>query len=467
MDESKTWKGDGDENFLRSQSLSVVLKLYLLKFVVYGAEKVLKDGKSVRLNSLAFDRPRSFSSKDLASSSKERRCRAVVNNALQENERNDEEYVNVSRLVNHPSLGGYSGGGLLPLNFFAYLAILPIKFMGFQINVLVSLLTFPIRLSYLSLMFFIFPIRSLKELRRCLIKRVFQMWDVRSKSVKQKAQKSMLNVAMRLGCGFFWSSYVFFLLLGLLVSGFVLGSLIVRQIAVQPIQITESLNFDYTKPSPVALVPIMSSPGMTDTMKQRGARAIPYNHKLRLTVSLTLPESEYNRKLGVFVVRVDFLSANGEVTASSSHPSMLRFKSEQLRHVEAIIRSAAIIPGLQSESQILNIKMKEFTEGLEPTAYLKVVLEQRAEFEYGAGIPEIYGATLVLESGLPLLKKSIWYWRRTILVWTSLTLFMLELMFILVFCKPLLKPRGRPGVVSSNRVSDLNNIVSWRKTGRD
>ncbi|KAK6230769.1 hypothetical protein QUC31_002287 [Theobroma cacao] len=45
--------------------------------------------------------------------------------------------------------------------------------------------------------------------------------------------------------------------------------------------------------------------------KDIGHRVIPYNRRSQLTVSLTVPESEYNRKLGVFQVRVEFPSANG------------------------------------------------------------------------------------------------------------------------------------------------------------
>lgn len=59
------------------------------------------------------------------------------------------------------------------------------------------------------------------------------------------------------------------------------------------IQTTETLNSDYTKSSPVAFVPLMSF---------SGDRVIPYNRKLQLAVSLTMPESEYNHKLCVFQV---------------------------------------------------------------------------------------------------------------------------------------------------------------------
>uniref|UniRef100_A0A2K1YIC2 Uncharacterized protein n=1 Tax=Populus trichocarpa TaxID=3694 RepID=A0A2K1YIC2_POPTR len=145
-------------------------------------------------------------------------------------------------------------------------------------------------------------------------------------------------------------------------------------------------------------------------------------------------------------VRVEFLSALGKVTASSSQPCIMRYKRQPIRVVETIIKSAPVIAGFVSESQILNIKMDEFTEGLEPTAFLKVMLEHRAEDKAGAGIPEIYAASLSLESELPRLKRLIWLWKRTIFVWISFILFLTELMFALVFCRPIIIPRGRPRI---------------------
>ncbi|RXH84042.1 hypothetical protein DVH24_026941 [Malus domestica] len=171
-------------------------------------------------------------------------------------------------------------------------------------------------------------------------------------SCRVQAQKS---VAVNVGFAFFRSLYVRSMLLGILAFAFVLSGFIMRHLVENPIQTTEALNFDYTKSCPVAFVPLMSSSRVSSD------RAIPYNHKLQLAVSLTAPESEYNHKLGVF----------------------------------------------QSETQVLNIKMSGHIEGLEPTAYLKVILEQRAEFQNGAGLPQIYAASLVLESELPRSKSAV------------------------------------------------------------
>lgn len=142
---------------------------------------------------------------------------------------------------------------------------------------------------------------------------------------------------------------------------------------------------------------------------------------------------------------MDFLAANGNVTATSSHPSMLRFKSQSIRLIETVLKSAPLLAGFQSESQILNIKMTEFTEGIEPTTCLGIMPEQRVEYHPGAGIPQIYAASLLLESELPKFKRFVWCWRRTIFVWISIMSFLVELMFSLAFLRPIIVPRPRSG----------------------
>lgn len=158
-----------------------------------------------------------------------------------------------------------------------------------------------------------------------------------------------------------------------------------------------------------------------------------------------------------FKVRVEFLSANGKVTASSSYPCMLRFKSRPIHYMQTFLRSAPLIVGLQSETQVLNIKISAHTEGLEPTACLKVILEQRAEFHSGKGIPQIYAGLLLLQSELPQLKRLVWYWRRTIFVWTSFVSFLAELVFILAFFGPKIVPRGR--TEKSSKKARNSNII--------
>jgi seipin len=74
----------------------------------------------------------------------------------------------------------------------------------------------------------------------------------------------------------------------LLIMAFLGGGLLVGRMVEEPVQVTQTLNFDYTNPSPAAFVPV--------------PQLVQPNQKMQLEVSLTLPESDYNWRLGVFQV---------------------------------------------------------------------------------------------------------------------------------------------------------------------
>ncbi|PIA42041.1 hypothetical protein AQUCO_02100111v1 [Aquilegia coerulea] len=361
--------------------------------------------------------------------------------------------------------------------FLVNLAGLVIKAIGFQFSLLVSFLSFPIWFSYCLLMFMVDPFRMMKRAKDGILEKFNGVWHVVSEIFapfvyeKLKEHKSIGKFALKFGWGFFWSIYICIVLSGFLLTGFVIGGLIIRYLIEKPIQMTEDLNFDYTRASPVAFVPIMFCPNsysgakyQDDVGKSAVSPVFPSNHKLQLTISLTMPESDYNRKLGVFQVRVDFLSQNGEVTASSRHPCMLQFKSHILHYLETILKSVPLLAGYTSEAQVLNIKMRGFSEGYKPTSCIRVILEQRAEFRSGAGIPEIYSASLLLESELPLFKRVIWYWKRTIFVWISMVSFTMELMLILLCCRPVLIPRARSRENSTPSNAPQNTVAPVRSS---
>ncbi|KAE8734297.1 putative kinase [Hibiscus syriacus] len=122
---------------------------------------------------------------------------------------------------------------------------------------------------------------------------------------------------------------------------------------------------------------------------------------------------------------------------------MLKFRSEPIRLLLTFFKLAPLVTGYSSETQTLNLKIRGLKVGVVPTGCLRVVLEQRAEYRPGAGIPEIYDAFLSLKSELPLVKQVIRSWKRTIFIWASMTLFTTELLFTLVCCRALLVPRTR------------------------
>jgi seipin len=135
------------------------------------------------------------------------------------------------------------------------------------------------------------------------------------------------------------------------------------------------------------------------------------------------------------------VSSDGGVLYTRSQTCMLRFKSSHMHFLETFIKTWPLITGYLSEAQIIKIKMKGLKEGADPTACIRLILEQRAEFKPSAGIPEIYSASLKLESDLPFLKKIIWSWRWTIFVWMSTGIFVFELLVALLCCKSIVVPQ--------------------------
>ncbi|XVE51515.1 hypothetical protein DITRI_Ditri02bG0048300 [Diplodiscus trichospermus] len=289
-----------------------------------------------------------------------------------------------------PSESLYSSSSLL-----VFIACLVIKAIGFQLNLLISFITLPLSIISCSYMFIIDPFGAFRHGRAYVITKFLNLWNSIFAYLKPmmsqflKDDISIGNLVFRFGWGMFWATYVGCVLCGLLFTSLVISGVFMRYLVDKPLEIKQPLNFDYTKSSPVAFVPIVSCAGVScgvkcmekiDVGKNVGSRVIPRDHKLQVSVSLSLPESEYNRNLGMFQVRVDFLSINGETLSTSSHPCMLKFKSEPIRLLLTFFKVASLVTGYASEEQILNLKIRGLNEGIVPTACLRVVLEQRAEY---------------------------------------------------------------------------------------
>lgn len=346
-----------------------------------------------------------------------------------------------------------------PPSWLVFLAGFVIKAIFFQINLLIRSFGFPIWVLYWSFLLVTNPFGTLRRGRNCATGKL--TWVFRA-LIERGAPLvgGQGKLAARVAWGCLWAVYVCCVLIGLLVMAVFAASWLMGRVVEEPVRMTSELNFDYTKASPDAFVPLPPCDGAvcgSECGLQGGGwgqgswRPVPPKHKLQMTISLTLPESEYNQKLGVFQVRAEFLSAMGRVTSSSSQPCMLQFRSSHIRLLESFLKTGTLLAGYSSESQKLRLKLKGFTEGTEPTVCIRVILEQRAEYRPGAGIPEIYAASLKLESELPLFKRIVWNWRRTLFIWITMAFFMWELFVVLLCCRPVIIPRARPSGVPPSR----------------
>lgn len=205
-------------------------------------------------------------------------------------------------------------GSVPPRCILEFSADLVIKAVFFQMTLLVSFVKTTFWLFHCSFLCVTDPLGTLYRARDGAKARVSEA----CKSLYEKVlplmfgrlirQRETWKLVVMLAWGFFWSLYVCLLLFGILAASFLGASLIMRRVVEEPIQMTEELSFDYTKTSPEAFVPIVPCVGCLVSSKEFSIvthefrRLAPPNQKLQLTISLTLPESDYNRNLGVFQV---------------------------------------------------------------------------------------------------------------------------------------------------------------------
>ncbi|CAI8618716.1 unnamed protein product [Vicia faba] len=362
----------------------------------------------------------------------------------------------------------------LSSNLLDYATGLVIRLIMFQIRVFFMLMKYPASLMFHTWLFFVDPFGTMRKGKVFYLLILGRVWSWVCEFIGPSAlrwfneNKTFWNVAFRCGWGFLWSIYVCCILFGLLVSSLVFSGFLVKGLVEKPFQMKQVLNFDYTKQSPVAFVPIISCSGVGGEIRSDendiavdrwvNKRVIPSKQKVQLTVSLLVPESGYNTKLGVFQIRVDFLSSNGKIITSLRQPCMLRFRSEPIRLLTTFLKIVPLLTGYISETQTLDAKMNDFVEGDVTTSCLKVTLEQRAEYLPGAGIPQIYDSSILVESKLPLIKRFLWYWKISLFIWIAMMVFVMELLFVLVCCWPMIIPRTRQRSGSARRTSSQNNL---------
>nr|XP_043623134.1 seipin-2-like [Erigeron canadensis] len=358
----------------------------------------------------------------------------------------------------------------LPVYGSNYLFSLGIKMIEFQLNLLVNSIMFPLRLPYYSYVFMIDPFSTLNVVKEYILTNISRFSSLgfdgvdRVMDMLTRNNESLSKLCVQIAWGLLWSVYVGFVLVSLLIFAFVVSGVVLKRVLEEPVMIMQELSFDYTKDSPTAFVPLMSCPessflecsDLIGPGEGDDYRVISPGRKVYVTVLLTLPESYYNRNLGIFQVRVDFLSVDGKRLASTRQPCMLHYRSQPIRLILTFLKLAPLISGYSSESQTLNIKFRGYTERDDPLSCLRVTLEQRAEYTKGAGVPEIYEAFLKIESQPPFLKRILWSWKGTVYIWVSLMIFLIEMLFTLVCCTPMIVPRLQPRSVSVNANASRN-----------
>ncbi|XP_002976810.2 seipin-1 [Selaginella moellendorffii] len=273
-------------------------------------------------------------------------------------------------------------------------------------------------------------------------KNLSELFNSRVKPLASDFAPRLASFVQRFGWGVLAVTYALLMLAFLVLPVLLVEYFYVTKFVEVPLDVKAPLYFNYTEARPSAYFRFISEAGTGEELS-RWPPAFSWD-KLRVGVSLTLPESDYNRQLGMFQVAAEILSARNEVVVRSSRPCMLRFQSVPIRYARTLIYSVPVLLDVAGEYQILELEMINLRRPRASpvhVASVKVLLEPRAGFGPGSGLPELYASEIQIRADLPWKKSLVYKWRRTLYVWSATVLFVTELGIVLCCFRQLLIPK--------------------------
>ncbi|KAL8199872.1 hypothetical protein R6Q57_013440 [Mikania cordata] len=254
-------------------------------------------------------------------------------------------------------------------------------------------------------------------------------------------------------------AYMCLLLMTVMLVSVVIGVGFVRFWVEEPVHLQQRLYFDYRDDHPSAVLDF----GIEGYHKL--VKIVPVGHTCNVRLAFVMPESDYNREIGMFQVVAESLSLNGEVITSSSRPCMLRFQSQPVRVMQTFLMAAPLILGFRSEIQMVNLPVLRYKERYHHrTQFIKISLVPRSGTPY---LPQIYEANLIVSSELPWMKRLVRNWKWTFCVWTSLYIYFMFLLLLVCFFRSILFPNVSSGyerVVVSDEMHVGPGPVAGRPT---
>ncbi|XP_031101497.1 seipin-1 [Ipomoea triloba] len=246
------------------------------------------------------------------------------------------------------------------------------------------------------------------------------------------------GLVRKIGVGILAAAYVGMILTILLVVAAVMGVAVVRIWVEEPVLLRERLNFDYTDAHPKAVFSFVHREFNTKfTVGKSKKMGVPVGQTFYVSLLLVMPESDYNRELGIFQVAAELISNNGGIVTRSSHPCMLQFRSQPIRLMRELIWGIPLLLGIASETQRIVIPMIRHKEGYPRTEAIRVILMPRAST---LALPQVYEAEIILKSHLPWMKELLYRWKWTFYVWVSMYIYMALLVVSLCCFRSLMVP---------------------------
>ncbi|XP_071709811.1 seipin-1 [Rutidosis leptorrhynchoides] len=251
--------------------------------------------------------------------------------------------------------------------------------------------------------------------------------------------------------GFVGAAYVCFVLMLVMLVSVLLGVSLVKLWVEEPVYVEENMYFDYTVMNPYAVLDL----GFVEYGKVM--KSVPVGHVCNVGLLFVMPDSDYNRDIGMFQVVAESLSSKGDVISRASHPIMLHFRSSPIRAIQTFLYSAPFVLGIKSEIQRLNLALLKYKERHYPrTQSIRITLIPRAGIPF---LPQIYEAKLIVKSELPWRKALVRNWKWTLYVWTSLYMYIMLLVPLLSCCRSLMFPNSMTRMRTISGYQHLADLV--------
>ncbi|XP_041018854.1 LOW QUALITY PROTEIN: seipin-1 [Juglans microcarpa x Juglans regia] len=252
----------------------------------------------------------------------------------------------------------------------------------------------------------------------------------------------------KLSFGFLGAMYACMVLTVLLVVAAVVGVGLVELWVEHPIYVREKLYFDYTEAHPKAVFCLGNVGVERFSRRKQLFMGVPRGHEFHVSLVLLMPESDFNRKIGVFQLSAELLSIDGAVIAKSSQPCMLRFRSFPIRLARTVLLFIPLLLGISSETQKMTIDILKHTEGIQRTKAVRATLVPSAGT---SSVPQLYETEILIHSQPPWTKELVRNWKWTFYVWTSLYVYITLLMVLLFCCKKLFLPMAAAATLGDGK----------------
>ena len=92
------------------------------------------------------------------------------------------------------------------------------------------------------------------------------------------------------------------ILMTVLVLAIVVGVGLVQLWVDRPVFVRESLHFDYTEAYPTAVFYFGGHAGVERNSRWKQSMGVPIGHTFHVSLALLMPDSDFNREIGVFQV---------------------------------------------------------------------------------------------------------------------------------------------------------------------